>query len=99
MDVEKVIVSEFVASTYESINNQLGIFHNRVRNVEFMEEMGKLEKDEMWGYQRNLEQALRTVYDEVRTAFGHTGTFIEALKKFNRIVTTGLFSTAIPLEW
>jgi len=45
--------------------------------------MGQWEKDEMWGYQRNLEQALHTVYDEVRTAFGHAGTSIEALKKFN----------------
>jgi len=35
----------------------------------------------MWGYQRNLEQALRTVYNEVRTAFGHSVSSIEAFKK------------------
>jgi len=40
MDIEKFIVPEFVASTYDAIDNQLGIFHNRVRNVELMEEMG-----------------------------------------------------------
>jgi len=45
--------------------------------------MGHSKKDEILGYQRNLEQALRTVYDEVRTAFGRLELPIEALKKFN----------------
>jgi len=70
-----------------------------------MEEMGQRERDEMWGYQRNLEQALRTVYDEVRTAFGRSGSSIEALKKFNEnrydwiIQRCNTFGAAIEARW
>jgi len=41
MDIEKFTVPECVASTYEAINNQLSITHNRVKNVELMKEMGQ----------------------------------------------------------
>jgi len=59
----------------------------------------------MWGYQRNLEQALCTVYDEVRTAFDHAGTSIEALKKLNEnrydwiVHQRNTFGAAIEARW
>jgi len=84
MDIEKFMVPEFIASTYEAIYNQLWITHNRVQNFQLMAEMGQRERDEMWGCQRNLEQALCTVHDEVRAPFGHSGSSIESLKNFKK---------------
>jgi len=58
MDIKKITIHEFVASTYNAVYNYQGIFPTRAQNVKLMEEIGERERNEMWSYQRYPELAL-----------------------------------------